>query len=472
MITIRKIIDTVSRVFKKKMTEICSDFDFAQLSSQLSQELAGNIQVALAHAGAEAYADYISSFDSDTDIIPHEGRILRNKGKVPKTYLTPFGEMTIERFLYQADRGGESFIPLEQLWGMQGQYATTEVRESIAYTVGHCTPDETARILNKCALFKPSATAIKNIVTGVGSLLVGHRDETQQHLLAQEKMPQEAKVIAVSADGVNMLMRQEGSCARRPAERPGLADHEQEAQSCYKNAMVGSISFYSGERDADGSPQRLHSVYVSAMPQENATDFKQLLEREVRHLLADPASESMAKVLLMDGSLGLWNYARKTRLYDGFIPVIDFYHATEHLSKAAEALFGKQNEEAKEWYEKLKGKLLDDPDGAAAVLRSIDYYGRTQRLSATRRKALWAERRFFSRNLRRMDYANLRSQGMPIGSGPVEAACKSIVKNRLCRSGMRWSQEGGEHILNIRTLIKSNRWEKAWECYQEYARAA
>ena len=104
--------------------------------------------------------------------------------------------------------------------------------------------------------------------------------------------------------------------------------------------------------------------------------------------------------------------------------------------------------------------------GAGRVLRSLDYYERTARLSKSRRAALDAERTFFARNGHRMDYARFRRNGWPIGSGPVEAACKSVVKARLCRSGMRWSPSGGQHILSLRTYVKSDRWNAMWSQYK------
>ncbi len=71
-----------------------------------------------------------------------------------------------------------------------------------------------------------------------------------------------------------------------------------------------------------------------------------------------------------------------------------------------------------------------------------------------------------------MTYADFRKRGLPVGSGPVEAACKSVVKTRMCRSGMRWSREGGQKILNLRVFVKSDRWDSFWENYMTLKRAA
>jgi hypothetical protein len=106
--------------------------------------------------------------------------------------------------------------------------------------------------------------------------------------------------------------------------------------------------------------------------------------------------------------------------------------------------------------------LLEKDTGAQSIIRSIDYYVVKLKLPTARRKELNSQRTFFRRNKHRMHYAQFRRRGLPIGSGPVEAACKSLVKTRMCRSGMRWSRQGGENILDIRTYVKSNRWDSAW----------
>jgi len=142
------------------------------------------------------------------------------------------------------------------------------------------------------------------------------------------------------------------------------------------------------------------------------------------------------------------------------------------LSLAAEALFGKGSEEATRWYDKYRKKLIEEALGARSVLHSMDYFETAHGLSKARRDALATQRTLFERNQSKMTYADFRRHGLPIGSGPVEAACKTLVKTRLCRSGMRWSREGGQRILDIRTYINSNRWDAFWKHYNELPEAS
>ena len=79
-----------------------------------------------------------------------------------------------------------------------------------------------------------------------------------------------------------------------------------------------------------------------------------------------------------------------------------------------------------------------------------------------RRKKIARELKYFRRNRHRMRYTALKEQGLPIGSGVTEAACKTLATQRMKRSGMRWGEQGGQAILSFRALVQSNRFERAW----------
>ena len=88
------------------------------------------------------------------------------------------------------------------------------------------------------------------------------------------------------------------------------------------------------------------------------------------------------------------------------------------------------------------------------------------RIPEDRQESLAREVTFFKNNKSRVESKRFRDNGWPIGSGVIEAACKSIVKCRLCRSGMRWTRTGGQTILTLRTLVKSGHWEFFWPQYK------
>jgi hypothetical protein len=376
--------------------------------------------------------------------------------------------MQLTRSLYQADTGGDCFCPLDNFWGMHNEFATEDVREAIAFSMAHLTADETQQLFEKCAWFHPSATAIKNITDNIGDFVEEHTHTIMQAIQDAQQLPDETDVLVASMDGVNVLLREQGAQKGRPAERPGI-EASSSKNTAYKNATTGAISCYMASNLQEERPQRLQSSYIARMPQDGATTFKQQFEQEI--LAAEgKLPQDIPKIFLCDGHRSIWSYVQDNPMYNGYEKLIDFYHTTEHLSKASEALFGKSSDLGTAWYNKYRKKLLEDDDGAESVLRSMIYY--SQGLPKSQRDALETERTFFMRNKDKMMYADFLARGLPIGSGPVEAACKSIVKTRLCRSGMRWSRKGGQRILHLRCFVKSNRWDVFWKQYIQLKRSA
>jgi hypothetical protein len=313
-------------------------------------------------------------------------------------------------------------------------------------------------------------TAIKNITNHIGDFVEKHADIITQAIQNCQQLPRETDVLVASMDGVNVLLREQGVQQGRPAQRPGhkVATSKNTA---YKNAMTGAISCYSLPSEGQERPKRLQSCYVARMPQQGAAAFKQKFEQEVLDT-EKKAAPGTTKIFLCDGHRSIWSYADNNPMYNDYEKLIDFYHTTEHLSKASEALFGKTSDSADAWYGKYRKKLLEDDDGAESVLHSMSYYSQNRKLPKSRMDELEQQKTFFRRNKDKMTYADFLARGLPIGSGLVEAACKSIVKTRLCRSGMRWSRQGGQYILHLRCFVKSNRWDVFWKQYIQLKRSA
>jgi hypothetical protein len=464
------MVEAVCEEIKQKLTAFCEREDFGTLTPESAERMSAGMGHALAAGGVAGFGAFLLQYEREGDALVHQGSLMRLKKVSAKRFMTPFGDLVLPRKVYQADRGGACFVPLDAAWGMHGEFATVAVREAVLYSCGLVTPGETETLLEKCALFHPSSTAIKHMVAEAGTLVETHTDAVRAHIHHQEPAPKDARVLAASLDGANVLLWERGVKRGRPAERPGQRP-DTEQPTAYKNAMVGSVSFYGPVPDGQQGPTRLQSRYVARMPEERAPTFKEHFEAELAHAEAQ-VGEAVTKVLVLDGARGLWKYLEERECFAGYEKIIDFFHATEHLSTAAEALFGKQSRQAGKWYQKYRAKLLCEDRAPQAILRSIDYYLDTLRLSKSRRQDALSQRTFFVRNKHRMTYADFRRRGLPIGSGVVEAACKSLVKARLCRSGMRWTRKGGQHILHLRAHIKSGRWDRFWQAYKKLATAA
>lgn len=413
---------------------------------------------------------WLQTAESDASIIRRDGKTYRYKLDSEKEFLTPAGMIRLTRRVYQPDAGGPCYVPLDAAWGMEDQFATIEVRDAVLYAAALITPEEVENLLIKSALFHPSATAIKRMANDMGQWLEEHEDQVLEEVRAVEPIPKEARVLCASLDGANVLLSEPGKKKGRPNERPHEdASRERMSPTCYKNAMVGSVTLYGEIPRGKKSPKRLVSRYAARMPEDRAPTLKAKFERELQ-ATESRLDENVARIMLCDGAPGLWNYIDHHPAYTDYEKLVDYHHTTEHLSKAAEALFGKGSQKAVDWYDKYCSKLKGEDGAVKQVLYSMDYYERAGRLCRSRRAMLDTERTFFIRNKHRMEYARFRRNGWPIGSGPVEAACKSLVKTRLCRSGMRWSRVGGQHILSLRTYVKSGRWDTMWYEYKRIER--
>lgn len=105
-------------------------------------------------------------------------------------------------------------------------------------------------------------------------------------------------------------------------------------------------------------------------------------------------------------------------------------------------------------------------------MRSLVSFQQRTPLTGKRKDELKTEVTFFKKNKKLMKYYNFNKRGLPIGCGPIEAAAKTIVRQRMCRSGMSWSRVKGQHVLTVRSYVKSGLWDKAWEYYVKLKKAA
>ena len=458
------VIEAATEEFKQKLGQQCQALDLERLTPALAEQLSGSLKQALSAAGVAGFRTFLQGYETEAPTLEIDGNWYRWKRVSPKRFLTPFGPMVLARNLYQCDYGGTTFVPLDRQWGMEGEFATVAVREAVLFSCALVTPEETEQLLAKSALFQPSATAIQHLLVETGVWLECEGEELNAAIRREDVIPEEIQTLVASMDGVHVRLEEEGVKQGRPVERPGQPTGPQ-TPTCFKRAMVGSLSLYGAPLEEQTTPERLTVRYVAEMPEEKAVTLKARFEAEIRHLEAS-LPPTVNKVLLCDGECSLWTYAEETPLFVDYLMLVDFYHTCEHLAAAAEALWGAGSSHASQWYEQYRHHLLHEEKGAHAVLRSIDYYRRTRQLSPTRRAAVDTQRTFFQRNQERMNYAAFRRQGLPIGSGPVEAACKTLVKTRLCRSGMRWSWPGGQRLLQLRTYVKSERWDAFWKQYK------
>ncbi len=148
--------------------------------------------------------------------------------------------------------------------------------------------------------------------------------------------------------------------------------------------------------------------------------------------------------------------------------VLDFYHASEYVAKAEKAIFKKKADRLP-WLEDRLHRLKHKQGAASRLIKEMEGFQQTPRLSKPAREDLAASLTYFRNHKHQMNDSRYQANGWPIGSGVTEAACKTLVKQRLCASGMRWKEKGASVVLSLRGLIRSTgRWQQFWGKINQY----
>jgi hypothetical protein len=255
--------------------------------------------------------------------------------------------------------------------------------------------------------------------------------------------PCDAPIMYLSADGTGVPMVPEELVGRKGKQADGKAKTRQ--------AYLGCV-FTQHRVDEKGRPVRdwESTTYVSGfMP---IDEFGPLLRREALRRGFGTAATS---VVLIDGAHGLANMAELN--FKHCIQIVDFYHALEHAGLVLAALIGKAHPDYQSRLHHWAKRLLKDQ--VETLIKKTRQECAGQPHAPAVEKAL----HYFVSNVGRMQYGTFRAAGYFIGSGVVEAGCKTVIGGRCKQSGMFWSKSGAENILALRCIHTSRRLDDFWK---------
>ena len=373
--------------------------------------------------------------DVDLPWVHIDGKVHRRACRCEKTYLSAAGPVTVRRTLYRAQRGERAVAALEREVGIIEGYWTPLAARQAALLVAHLTPREAEEVLHTLGSMQASRSSLDRLPKALSARWEAQREEFETTVReARVEVPQAARAVVVSLDGVMAPMR-----------------------GGYREAGCATLSLV----DDDG--ERLHSVRLGRMAQANKATLKTMVAAELKAVLGQRPDLEVVK--LADGARDHWTFF--SRALPQGIELIDFFHAAEQLHDAFDAAYGADSPKAAAQFEKYRHLLRHEPNGVERVIRALVYLRSTH----PHRDRIARVLGYFRTNRHRMRYAQAKAQGLPIGSGVVEAACKTLVTERLKRSGMRWTRQGGQAILTLRSLVQSQRFECAWTLLSQSYRA-
>ena len=252
-------------------------------------------------------------------------------------------------------------------------------------------------------------------------------------------MPKEVadiQSVSIGRDGTTMHVKKEG----------------------YRETMNGTISFHNREG------KRLHTIYLAQAPEYGKGSFNKRMIAEIENVKLLLKGRDVKYIGLADGAKDNWSFLEP---YTD-LSTLDYWHACEYLTKASKAS-SRSSYERKIWLEQARDDLLNQQGGAMSLLKKMKGFSRKHKLSKVARESLETAITYFTNHHHQMDYATSLEMNFPVGSGVTEAACKVIVKQRLCQSGMKWKIEGAQKTLCIRALYHTNgRWKQFWDFVNEF----
>ena len=267
---------------------------------------------------------------------------------VDKEWMSLWGKVVVPRRLYQEDHGGPSRVPLDERCGMVNRFMVPELERVTAFLGARLVPAEVEDSLGEVLPEPPSRTAIQHVLTTVGQCAEDGAEQLELALQGAAPLDAEGDTLVVSWDGVTVPLREPAPKRGRPAERP-MATATDTAPTAWKEAGVGMVATYLTPLDPEvEEPERVDVRYAARMPEAKMTTLVNGLVEQTARALQQGGYDH--RVVLADGKREIWRIVDEHGVFEGFTRILDFYHAAQHLSMAAEHLFGKASAKADRWY--------------------------------------------------------------------------------------------------------------------------
>lgn len=365
----------------------------------------------------------------------------------PKRLLTVLGPVTFERAYYVCAGCHQGQSPRDRELEVEGCEFSPGVRRMMALVGGESSFDQGREQLELLAGLEVTAKAVERQAEAIGAD-VEACEQNHIHRAKQLELPvvcgASVPILYLEMDGTGVPVVK--------AETEGRVG-KMEGQPAHTREVKLGCVFTQTTTDQEGRPMRDDdsTTYVAAI--ETAEAFGLRLYAEAWRC---GWSRAHKKVVIADGATWIWNVADQH--FPGAIQIVDLYHARQHLWELSAKLFPSQEKDRKRWTARCLRQLDQGKiEALVRILRDL------QPAHLELVKIVRNEADYFQRNRRRMRYPVFREQGLFVGSGVVEAGCKSVIASRLKRSGMFWTVRGANAIIALRCSRLSRRFEDYWE---------
>lgn len=353
-----------------------------------------------------------------------------------KEIQTIFGKVKICRSYFYSSTTSQGRYPLDEALGLVKNYSPGLARV-ISRAGGRDSYEMASNDLSDYAGIDVDARQINRLVDFMAPQM---RKE-----LREEKLDPEVMAVPnfyVSADGTGIPMRKE--------ELEGVKGKQDDGTAKTKEVKLGCV-FTSHPQDGEDPFRDMDSTsYIATLMKSG--DFGAALRREA---LRRGMGRAENVVYIGDGAAWVWENARVN--FPGAVQILDYYHASEHLTDLVDHFYDKGTQEKTDILNQWKALLWED--GIEMMIHNAKAKAKNHNKEIEINKEI----AYFEKNKDRMKYATFREQGYFIGSGVVEAGCKNVIGKRVKQSGMFWSKQGAENVLTLRSALYSNRFDVYWD---------
>lgn len=366
---------------------------------------------------------------------------LVSKGFVKRRILTLVGLVEWKRRVVRCPRRClESHqAPFDEALGIQPYQQTSTELIRLGCLLAVFLPfDLAAQLLRQLTGVAVSDDTIWNWVQGAGQRAIKHLQLQLQHL-ADGKLPQVESLDArlsvmpliIAADGVSVPFRQQ------PQSPKGKILWQE-----VKIALATRLGEH--QTRAGETVTRLHQRRLVAV----LGDIDALKARLQLEALRQGITTAPQVVWISDGARGFWRLYRECFAHRAF-GILDFYHAAQHLWQAASAYHdGNPARTPQMWFARMRHQLRHG--FGKRIIKELDWLSKSKNTAEATKPILCQVRDYLLTHIDHIQYRSFKKQGLPIGSGMVESACKWLIQQRFKGTGMRWSEDGFNHLLHLR----------------------
>jgi hypothetical protein len=418
--------------------------------------VSGELEVSMREAEAKFARRLLQRHDERAKAITVDGKTYRRVGRHEGTYYTKAGPVSLTRTLYRnaAVRNDKTVDAISLKLACVEDGWLPEAADAMACLLQSVPGNEAEKLARKLGRVQYSASSFKRVGTAVGSLYEAQRGDIEDALIAGCVIPDKTRSLRVSLDRVALPMEVD---VPRKVGRPKKKAPKRSIARVFEMAWVGTVSF------VDGDGEALHTIRYGSVGTKMPERPDQLLESmfgDGRALLS--RQKNLKLTAVCDGARDVVDLldARFTEAALGVAVtrLVDFWHVVEKLGKAATVLFG--SEEGSRRLGQWKMRLLNNSHARAQILRELNDSGHEwQKVGEV--TPVHDAITYLTNQSERMGYVAARAEGRNIGSGSVEATCKSLVQVRMCRSGARWKRDSAQALLSLRALALTDRWDPA-----------